>query len=515
LTPAAPLASPSQSLLPRGRLGDCTSEGLTPGAAFQPAAPILHNPNPLDAAPRMDDLRSDLWYSGGLAITVLGPEGESRVRLGQPYARVGAHSNADVVLSGEGVPLRCLYLHATAAGVFCAPLIEESAGPALFHGWVAPGQEIAVGPYLLAIAQGAEGSEPQPAPSAKLDAKSLPAELQPTLVIDCGNGQRTSRKLPRPLTIIGRTHPSAVRLKSSRISSCHCALYWDGEAAYVVDLLSGNGTTLSEAPVESTRLPFGQTLHLGGLAIDLAAPSRSPQSASLPRTAGGGRWKTAADAEAEVRELERQTVALGTELERLRLARREAEATLGAEIERMQESLAAQNADWDHERTAWRQERSALEEQVRQLSQQLERAQAELKQREALLGRHVKKGESERQARDTEFAQERTAWDEERQRLQNQLAQEDRRFRKAQEEARQVEKKREARVCELEQELAERDSLWERERGELRKQLTLLASQIEVSQRRSAGPPRSCKRSSLACSRKSATELMRGGGVAN
>jgi hypothetical protein len=147
-----------------------------------------------------------------------------------------------------------LYLHATTAGVFCVPLVEESEGHNFYHGWLAPRQTIHVGPYEIS----AEIEDARaPLPATELFATFPAGASAPTLIVSYGGRQVERRELPRFLTIVGRRRPSTVRIRDPRISSCHCALYWDGEAMWAVDLLSGNGIGRSGRVVEATSVPAG------------------------------------------------------------------------------------------------------------------------------------------------------------------------------------------------------------------------------------------------------------------
>jgi len=61
------------------------------------------------------------WCDRTIQVTVDGPAGRCERTIDRPYARIGSHRSADVVL--KGCPRRAFYLHATSRGLFCLPLV--------------------------------------------------------------------------------------------------------------------------------------------------------------------------------------------------------------------------------------------------------------------------------------------------------------------------------------------------------------------------------------------------------
>lgn len=217
---------------------------------------------------------SPLWSSRHLVIEVQKAGARFSTTLAQPFARIGSHPRSDVVLPGENVPRRCLYFHATDAGLFCVDL--TASGPAAqappAHGWVQPDQRIRVGPYDITV----ETEPPAPTPplgADGLDSRSLDEADAPMLTAVVGGEPLGYRLLHRRLTIIGRHRPSTIRLTSHHISACHCLLWWDAGRLWVVDLLSGNGTRLNGEHVEAALVNPGDTLKLGPVALTYEPPA--------------------------------------------------------------------------------------------------------------------------------------------------------------------------------------------------------------------------------------------------
>jgi hypothetical protein len=67
-------------------------------------------------------------------VTVKGPEGSFSVTAEKPFARIGAHETADVVLPGNRIPRRGIYLHLTEQGVFWINLASSATNGEFRHG---------------------------------------------------------------------------------------------------------------------------------------------------------------------------------------------------------------------------------------------------------------------------------------------------------------------------------------------------------------------------------------------
>lgn len=262
--------------------------------------------------------------------------------LTQPFARIGSHPRSDVVLPGENVPSRCLYFHATDAGLFCVDL--TASGPAdqalPVHGWVQPDQLIRVGPYEITVET--EPSVPAPPRGADdLDSRSLDEADAPMLTAVVGGEPLGYRLLHRRLTIIGRHRPSTIRLTSRHISACHCLLWWDAGRLWVVDLLSGNGTRLNGEHVEAALVNPGDLIKLGPVALTYEPPAVQAPAMSVvfpsPTIDSGDTAPSVTEAElaalqleAERREMDRRQAELETRQRELETRLREIESRSAA-----------------------------------------------------------------------------------------------------------------------------------------------------------------------------------------
>jgi predicted Ser/Thr protein kinase len=76
------------------------------------------------------------------------------------------------------------------------------------------------------------------------------------------SGQRL--RLTRPATLLGRGADCAIRLVSSGVSKQHCRVVVQGDAVWVEDLGSSNGTHVNGRPVDSGALRDGDLLGIAG-----------------------------------------------------------------------------------------------------------------------------------------------------------------------------------------------------------------------------------------------------------
>jgi len=207
-----------------------------------------------------------LWCEQNLIVTVDSPDGHTETVIEKPFARIGSHRESEIVLPHPEVPARSLYLHATDAGVFCVDLSHPSEAGNPLHGWLPPDRVIRLGPYRLsARLDGAVGS--MPGNDLDLQATGDCGALNPLLVVSVKDGLLGDVRLTRPLTIVGRRKPSKVRLKNQSVSSCHCALYWDSQSLWVIDLLSMRGTLVDGRSVEVAPVPPGSSMKLGPVTL--------------------------------------------------------------------------------------------------------------------------------------------------------------------------------------------------------------------------------------------------------
>lgn len=188
------------------------------------------------------------WTEEGLRLKVRGPAipGEGKViERTQPFARIGRAAGSDVLLDHPSVSRRHAFLQRMPEGIFLVDLGSREGtqlGNDAFHqGWIRPGSVIRIGPFSIEV----EAPEPVLAfdPLAKSDFRSDPL-LPVVLSITDRRGFSARHRLKRPLTLLGRTLPSNLRLADAGIANVHYVLYRTRTALWLVNLI------LDEGPVE-------------------------------------------------------------------------------------------------------------------------------------------------------------------------------------------------------------------------------------------------------------------------
>ncbi len=82
-----------------------------------------------------------------MVVTRWGPNEKQVYRIEKPFVRIGRNPRSEVVLP-DGAAKR-LYLHGSAAGIYCLGLERRAQGDPSFSGWVQPRRRIVVGTYQV------------------------------------------------------------------------------------------------------------------------------------------------------------------------------------------------------------------------------------------------------------------------------------------------------------------------------------------------------------------------------
>ncbi|HZY74234.1 MAG TPA: FHA domain-containing protein, partial [Edaphobacter sp.] len=201
----------------------------------------------------------------------------------------------------------------------------------------------------------------------------------------------TDLRLRRPLALLGREPPATRRIRHRSISRVHCAVFWDGQNLWMVDLFSSNGTRLAGRKFDAGRLEPGQEFrlgtvrftYLGGKMVEWEADSstleqpvrifddadRQISDSGLPATG-----QSAAPFPHEYMEREEQPAsesvldALRQQCARFERERDQFEQQLQRERQTNQECLAAVREELAMEVTALRQGSASTEQALERLS---------------------------------------------------------------------------------------------------------------------------------------------------
>ncbi len=352
-----------------------------------------------------------LWADEQLVVTVDGPGGVRELVVAKPFARVGGHPDSEVVLDAPGVAKRALYLHATCDGVFCLDLDMEDSVAQKRGRWLREDEAVRVGPYALtarlASAAGRGGSPP-PSPVAWGSA-GVPL---PVINVHCQRLLKDKRRFRARLNLVGRRPQCALQLRGARVSSFHCALFWDQRRLWCVDLLSSNGTQLNGEKFDCGELLLNDRLDVGEFTLVYYrwSPRRSMQPGWQPEQDALRNEHEAAEGHDSSPVLDAAPPPLGIEAD-LALATHLAEEE-GSGIVRDAATELKPVPDRQAEQ-GYLKLRQELVEELQRLAQEREQLRAESAAHAAAVARW----DSER----AEFAAARQAWHAERQELSEQL----------------------------------------------------------------------------------------------
>lgn len=211
----------------------------------------------------------------------------------QPFALIGRHPRADVVLDHAGVSRRHAYLQVVGGRPFFvdlgSPLGIRAGDRFVRNGWLDPGLTASIGPYLVRILGGAPGGGPGPANplASRFQGPEPPAAL--TLEFPDRPSGPTQWRMSRELTLVGRDPVCRLRLDAQSVSRFHCAMLRTPAGVWVVDLLGRDGTQVNGDAVRWARLAEGDELRVGDFRILLRGVPPGPEDAP----GGGSAWTPA------------------------------------------------------------------------------------------------------------------------------------------------------------------------------------------------------------------------------
>jgi FHA domain len=361
----------------------------------------------------------NLWSDEQILVHIEGPDGERDVVVPGPLARIGAHPDSQIVLQGPGIAQRALYLHATPNGIYALNLDLEDTPLDRRGQWITDDRPLLVGMYRLTV-RAASGIVAAPTLPDLVASNSAQPPI-PVVAIYCGKLLKDRRRFRSPLSLLGRRPQCSLQLRGIKVSSFHCALYWQDRRLWCVDLLSSNGTTISGQPVHCAELQLNHRLELGefGLVYYRWSPrsSMSPGWQPVPLASAVPTSKPEGDAVAPP-----AAAPLAWDNERQELQMRIAE--LQAQLLRAaheRDALETTHHQWIADRDQWQAQREALEAAHRNWLQ----LQTDLGQQRDALEEARRAWQQERNELTRErdlLAEARQTWQQERDALATQLA---------------------------------------------------------------------------------------------
>ena len=220
----------------------------------------------------LSDFRQACGQTCPMLIRISSSESGARpktVLWDRPSLMIGRAQECDLRLQHAEVSRQHAYLQIVNGHVYCADLGSGTGThwpqASRHHGPVDFGEPISIGPYSLTI---------EPAPQygtfeASSDSDEPDSVTTDGMFLDFREGNNEPRRWPatRDVTLIGSGACAKVKLVHSTVSKMHCAVVRAGQALWVVDLLSEDGTIVNGELCSTRRLESGDELRIGCFAV--------------------------------------------------------------------------------------------------------------------------------------------------------------------------------------------------------------------------------------------------------
>ena len=217
-------------------------------------------------------MANEFWQTSRLSFRITSPTGdETTLEVGKPYAIAGSNETCDVVINDRNVSRRSLLFLVTSRGVRCVVLSDASknAGRTLR---VDPDKPIRIGKHSLSVRRasgpaddlGAKPTASRLDGDADDDLEATPLQL---LTWSTDGLRRFVRLHEESPLVIGRKSPAHLRIDDERLSGVHCCLFRKGQALWVIDLNSGNGTFVGGKNVTCSVVADGRSFVAGAQRI--------------------------------------------------------------------------------------------------------------------------------------------------------------------------------------------------------------------------------------------------------
>ena len=301
------------------------------------------------------------WCERRLVVRIHGPQGARTLDLQQPFAVIGSDPAADIHLADDAVARRHWYLHAVDEGLFAIDLTTSEGRTDTVGRWLESGEEMEVGPFRLTVQL--TPAPAGPPPRHKLTARERAIASRPLMEVARDGETLITRHWSRRLALAGTAPVCRIRFDSRSVAAVHCALYWDDQRLWVIDLVSDQGTLCHGERRRVAALSFGEVCGIGNYTLCLRRESEVSESPAVAERSFD-RWREEAEALASARadwerrsaELTGLRAKLDVEFNESVAARRhwqEAAAELvqaRQQLEQERQELAAAVARWQRER---------------------------------------------------------------------------------------------------------------------------------------------------------------------
>lgn len=206
---------------------------------------------------------TSLWCADGVSVSIDGPGVQQVCQFDKPFVLLGASSQCDVVLPlRDDLPV-ALYLHVTDDAIAWLDLATHS-GQWRSGTFYRSGCLVWRG-YHIALER-IPAINPTPPREVECRSMTLPGDsLADAPVFDVEHhGERIARaKLTSAVTLVGQSERCRLRLRNRHVSHDHCLFYVNDCSAWVVDLLSREGTYVRGRRVAASPVLAGDVVTLG------------------------------------------------------------------------------------------------------------------------------------------------------------------------------------------------------------------------------------------------------------
>ncbi len=230
-----------------------------------------------------------LWVDGSIALRVRDKRHRAwrMVKVRRPYAILGHHPKADLVIERADVAEHHVFLFLDARGLFGVDLRTDRgtrfAGTNAEAAWLGSGDLIEVGDHAIEVIQlrvngmilAGPLSDDDPLGLMPPDLGKAPSELTLRLVAD----PNANWSIGSSLVFLGRGPACAVQLTDESIGPTHSAILRDGPAVYLINF-PGQATRINDAPSPpAARLADADTITIGGDSLLVRAHDIPPVAA--------------------------------------------------------------------------------------------------------------------------------------------------------------------------------------------------------------------------------------------
>jgi hypothetical protein len=228
-----------------------------------------------------------LWCADGLAASIDGPGLQNSYRVDKPYLLIGSSPHADIALPLVDFASVALYLHVTNDSIawldLSSPTGQWRTGAFAKSGCLVwRGYHIAL-ERLVGGHRDAETFnqlETAPAPDDR------PSDV-PVFNIEFEGEQLARAKLASTMTLVGQSDRCRLRLRNRHVSYDHCLFYVAERHAWVIDLLSDEGTFVRGQRVSAVPIFSGDVVTVGKPTMTLRRWSESKSAIQRPSQRSG------------------------------------------------------------------------------------------------------------------------------------------------------------------------------------------------------------------------------------